>query len=195
MSDDTHEIPRELVLRARNGDEAALERLVGAAHPLVHRWALVHTGDPTEADDLTQEVLIRMIRHLHSFHGHARLGTWLYSVTRNAATDRHRRAGRRVRITEHPATREALVPAGSEDPAQALERRELRAMLGTFFDELPERQREIFDLVELQGRSAGDVADLLGLEPVSVRAHLFKARRRLRARILERRPELAEDVG
>jgi DNA-directed RNA polymerase specialized sigma24 family protein len=65
--------------------------------------------------------------------------------------------------------------------------------LDVLFQELPWRQREVFDLVELQGFDAAHVAELLDIEPVTVRAHLFKARRRLRASILETRPELVED--
>ena len=188
------EIPRDLVIRAREGDDVALRSLVEAAYPSVRRWALVHTGEAAEADDLTQDVLIRMIRQLDSFHGDARFETWLYSMTRNAATDRFRKQRRRARLCEDPRAYIELVPADSEDPSRSIERRELGSILQTFFEELPERQKEIFDLVELEGMPATEVAELLGIEPVSVRANLFKARRRLRARILEVRPEVAEDL-
>ena len=67
-------------------------------------------------------------------------------------------------------------------------------MVRTFFGELPPRQREVFDLADLQGLPSTEIAARLGIEPVSVRAHLFKARRALRARILEAHPLLAEDV-
>lgn len=188
------EIPRDLVMRARQGDDDALKALVEAVYPSVRRWALVHTGEASDADDLTQDVLIRMIRRFDSFHGDARFGTWLYSMTRNAATDRFRKQHRRALLREDPRAYIDLVPAGPEDPSRSIERREIGSMLRTFFEELPRRQREIFDLVELQGVPATEVAELLGIEPVSVRANLFKARRRLRARILEIRPEVAEDL-
>ena len=194
MSGRPPEIPRDLVIRAREGDDAALSSLVEAAYPSVRRWALLHTGEAAEADDLTQDVLIRMIRRLDSFHGDARFGTWLYSMTRNAATDRFRKQRRRARLFEDRRAFIEPVPAGPEDPSRSIERRELGSILQTFFEELPQRQREVFDLVELQGMPATDVADLLGIEAVSVRANLFKARRRLRTRILEVRPEVAEDL-
>lgn len=194
VSDHLPDITRDLVIRARDGDDVALRALVEASYPWVHRWALVHTGETTEADDLTQDVLIQMIRKLDTYHGDARFGTWLYSVTRNAATDRFRKRRRRARVSEDHRAYMELVPEAPEDPSRSVERRELGAILRTFFEELPERQREIFDLVELQGMTAKDVADLLGIEPVSVRASLFKARRWLRARILAARPEVAEDL-
>jgi len=61
------------------------------------------------------------------------------------------------------------------------------------FRELPGRQREVFHLTEVEGLAATEVAERLGMNPVTVRAHLFRARRALRARILARHPELAED--
>ena len=195
MSDHLLDVPAGLVERARGGDETALRALVEHVYPAVHRWALVHTGDPMEADDLTQDVLVQMIRKIESFHGDARFSTWLYSVTRNAATDRFRKRARRTRIVEDPKAHLELLPRGPADPAKEAERRELGDILGVYFNELPERQREILDLVELQGIPSVEVAQMLGIEAVSVRAHLFKARRRLRERILKTRPELVEDMS
>ena len=68
-------------------------------------------------------------------------------------------------------------------------------MLAVFFEQLPGRQREIFDLVELQGLSGAEVSELLDIEAVSVRAHLFKARKRLRRLILQTSPELVEGLS
>ena len=195
MSDHTLEFPSGLVDRARQGDERALRALTERAYPVVHRWALVHTGDPMEADDLTQDVLLQMIRKMESFQGDARFSTWLYTVTRNAASDRHRKQARRTRLAESPKAHLALVPKAANDPAKEAERRELGDMLSVFFEQLPGRQREIFDLVELQGLSGAEVSDLLGIEAVSVRAHLFKARKRLRSLILQASPELVEDFS
>ena len=194
MSEHPADIASGLVQRARRGDDKALRDLIECAYPLVRRWSLVRTGDPSDADDLTQDVLVQMIRKLEGFKGDAQFGTWLYSITRNAAADRYRKDERRARLAESPGAYDALVPAAVEDPARLAERTEVRAALEVFFEELPERQREIFDLVELQGLPSTDVAELLGIEPVSVRAHLFKARRRLRERILAERPDFVEGL-
>ena len=60
------------------------------------------------------------------------------------------------------------------------------------FRGLPARQREVFHLTEVEGLAAPEIAERLGMSPVTVRAHLFRARRALRTRILARHPELAE---
>ena len=82
--------------------------------------------------------------------------------------------------------------APAPDPSAEAERRDTAARVHVLLRELPERQREGFELVELQGLPAADAAERMGIEPVSVRAHLFKARRTLRARMLERSPELMD---
>ena len=194
MSDHPPNITPDLVDRARKGHEEALKALIEGAYPLVRRWALVHTGEPADADDLTQDVLVQMLRKLDSFHGEARFSTWLCTVTRHAASDRYRRAKRRERLTEERERYADLEATAVDDPSRELERQELRGLLRAFFTDLPDRQREIFDLVELQGLATVEVAGMLCIEPVSVRAHLFKARRSLRARTLAQRPDLVEEL-
>jgi RNA polymerase sigma-70 factor, ECF subfamily len=61
------------------------------------------------------------------------------------------------------------------------------------FRELPARQREVFYLADLEGFAPVEIAERLGMNPTTVRAHLFRARRALRARLLERHPEIAEE--
>lgn len=186
-------VPDELVRNARDGDEAALRELVTHAYPTVHRWALVMTGDPTEADDLTQDVLVQMLRRLHSYRGAAAFSTWVYAVTRNAAADRRRRSDRRMQRRVDPDSILSARSGATEAPERAIDRGRLSALLRSFFEELPERQRQVFDLADLQGFSSPEIASMLGIEPVSVRAHLFKARRTLRKRVLDANPDLVED--
>lgn len=187
------DIGPDLVRRARDGDPDALRTLVDGVYPTVRRWALVHTGNTAEADDLTQDVMVHVIQHLDSFAGTSRFTTWLYTVTRNAATDRLRRSGRRARKLEDPRLQAEVMPGSPDDPSAGADRSHIGGVIAAFFEELPERQREVFDLSELQGLPSPEIAERLGIEPVSVRAHLFKARRTLRERILAMHPELAEE--
>lgn len=190
MSDQSPDLGSGLVAQAKEGDEQALRDLVEGAYPRVRRWTLVLTGDPHDAEDLTQDVLVHMIRKLDSFQGNAQFSTWLYTITRNAATDRFRKRSRRKSFEAHnPSVFREIVPDSPEDPSLAAERSETRDLVRSFFLELPDRQREIFDLVELQDVPAVEVAERLGIEPVSVRAHLFKARKRIRERILQEYPD------
>lgn len=195
MTDRQGPISPPLVARAKAGHDDALRDLAESAYPLVRRWALVFMGDPSDAADLAQDVMVKLMGRLDAFDGAARFETWLYAFTRNAAHDRRRRALRIDRTKFDLRSLEAFTPAPAPDPAREAERSRLRALLTELFRELPDRQREVFDLVELQGLSSAEAAEIMDVEAVSVRAHLFKARARLRALMLERHPAIAEEVA
>lgn len=180
------DIPAEVIGRARTGDREALTRLAELTYPRVRRWALVQLGSPDDADDLTQDVIIKMVRKIHAFRGDADFETWLYALTRNAARDAFRARRRRFDAEEHPRLATTIVPDAPPSPDDGVERSEAKRALLDAFGHLPRRQREVYDLVELRGLTAARAGELLGIAPVSVRAHLFKARRAMRAIILER---------
>lgn len=191
MSDRALDIPGQLLARARD-DDNALSDLIDAAAPVVRRWALVQTGDATEADDVTQEVLIRMIRNLDALPEPPRFAGWLYTVTRNAAADRFRSRSRQRTAADSENILQTAV-SDSANPTRDAERGELGDLLLSAFHELPPRQREVFDLVELQGVPATEAAEILGIRATSVRGNLFKARRNLRRWILSAWPDVEED--
>ena len=179
--------------RARDGGDAALEQLVSVSARVVRRWALVRLSHAADSDDVMQEVMIRVIRSIETWPTRESFAPWLYTVTRNAATDRLRRR-RRQRDRGGSDALLDTVPAVGGDPSVALVRRELAGLLETFMRELPHRQREVFDLIELQGVPAKEVAKLIGIRAASVRGSLFKARGTLRRRILAAWPDVGEDL-
>src|ERR1700712_6055437 len=74
-----------LVARARAGDEGAFAVLVTKYQPMIFRWAVVLSGDEDEADDITQEVFVRVCRKLSGFRGDGSFEGWLYRITRRVA--------------------------------------------------------------------------------------------------------------
>ena len=193
MSDTTQleELAAGLVRRAQAGESAAREELLTRCHGTIRRWARVLTDDQDEADDVAQEVLIRVALRLDRYAGRSRFTTWLYQVTRNTALSLRRRVTRRLRLIGE-------MTAGAErrevdDPQAQAEASHLRRVVTELFQELPLRQREVFYLVDIEGHDAVDIAPRLGLRLVTVRAHLFRARRTLRGKILARHPEIAEE--
>ncbi len=183
-----------LVRKAQAGDESAFERLVRLYYERVHRWALAKTGDRDDADDVAQEALLRMHRGLANFDGRSRFTTWMYQVTRSAAADLHRRRSRRRRLGAQLEAR-TLGESQEAPPEGELDHRRVAGLVRAFLEELSERQREVFDLIDLQGFGSSEVGAMLGMEPVTVRSHLLRARRAIRARILESHPELVEGYG
>jgi RNA polymerase sigma-70 factor (ECF subfamily) len=184
-----------LVEKAQAGDRQALSDLLRGCHPQVHRWALSLTGDPDDADDVAQEVLVRVHRNLGKYGSRSRFTTWLYQVTRNAALDQRRGKQRRERLATHEHRDELHRDTDHADRLDELHRSSVADLVRSLFDELPERQREVFDLVDLQDCKPVEVSEMLGMNPSTVRAHLLRARRTIRRRILERHPEVAEEYG
>lgn len=181
-----------MAARARAGDERAFAQLATAVRGQVHRWALVRTGDADDAEDVAQAVVIRLHRHLAAFEGRSRFTTWLYRLTASAALDWVKGRGRRDRAHRAAADGQP-VSAATDDRIAAIEDARTSALVRSFFVDLPARQREVFDLVDLQGFTPGEAGEMLEIEGVTARAHLFRARRALRERILAANPNLRDD--
>jgi RNA polymerase sigma-70 factor, ECF subfamily len=182
---------------ARSGDQASLRTLVRRTYRRIYRWALGRTGDPDDAEDVTQEVLIRMHRHLDSWEGRGSIETWLFRITMNEATSLDRKRARWKAEGTDPTR---APPRGSgelrdAESRRALERVQSRRVLDlveAFLTELPRAQRQVFQLVDLEGLRPVEVAARMGLSASTVRVHLHRARAGLRRRILEEHPHLPD---
>lgn len=179
------------VRAAQSGDQQALTRLVERCHQRVFRWALVRTGDADDADDVAQTVMVRLSTHLDRYDGRSKFTTWLYRVTANAAGGFWRRRQARSRAEE----RMSMAPddTARDDPLERVAALDVLGLVRTLLKELPARQREVFDLADLQGFTPAEVGEMLEMSAVTVRANLFRARRTMRARMLARDPKLAEE--
>ncbi len=178
-----------LIDNVRSGHPPSLERLLVRVQSLVRGWAERFTGDADTAEDVTQEVLIDLERRVRKFDGASRFSTWLYAVTRNVALSGRRRDERRRELID----RRSFAVDARETPAADLDAGALAALVVRYFDALPRRQRQIFELVDMRGMSPAETARRLGMEQVTVRAHLFKARRTIRAKMLEHHEQLLKE--
>lgn len=185
-----------LIERAQAGEAGAFDTLVERCRGRIHRWALVRTGDPDAAEDVAQDALVKLHRYLPRFDGRARFTTWLYHIVRTAAAESRRRETR-LEAKARRLHREVGADASVRDLADRAEIDDRRAadLVRAFFEELPERQRQAFDLVDLQGFDTVEAAAMLEVKPVTVRTHLLRARRTIRERVLETHPELVEGYG
>ena len=181
----------QLASLASAGDDSAFTTLVTRFHPLVFRWSLTFARDADEAEDITQEVFVVAHQQLGNYRSDGSLEAWLYSITRRAASQMRRTTRRRSRLAQSPLAAHDR-DVYTTDPGGRVDRERVAAVIRDMFENLPLRQREIFDLVDLQGLSPGEAAERTGLKPVSVRASLFKARQAIRNEILASHPAFAE---
>ena len=181
----------QLASLASAGDDSAFTTLVTRLHPLVFRWALMFARDPDEAEDIAQEAFVVAHQQLGNYRSDGSLEAWFYAITRRAAGQLRRTTKRRSRLAQSPLAQPQR-DVYTTDPGGRVDRERVGLLIREMFEGLPLRQREIFDLVDLQGLSPGEAAERTGLKPVSVRASLFKARQAIRNGILATHPAYAE---
>ena len=170
----------QLLLAAHRGDRGALKQLMARWWPSILRWCVTHLQDRVLAEDAAQDVVIRVIRHHRSCDAHRPFGPWLYRLVKNCSHDVRARQNRfRRRETSGP---EPFEPARIER-ALDISRAGRRALKA--FEVLPSRQREVLDLVDIQGLRAVEAAVLMDIAPGTARATLHQARRALREQMLD----------
>ncbi|HEY4131606.1 MAG TPA: RNA polymerase sigma factor [Gemmatimonadaceae bacterium] len=175
----------DLITRTRDGDERAFASLVEAYQPRVFRWAFALSGDRDDAEDIAQEVFVRVYRKLAGFRGDGPFDAWLYRITRRVAMRRVRSSRARVGLENDVYT---------TDPGARVDRQRAFTVIQSIATTLPMRQREVFVLCDLEGRTPTEVAAMLDMKDVSVRASLFKARAAVRRNILATHPCFREDL-
>jgi RNA polymerase sigma-70 factor (ECF subfamily) len=191
LSYETQSVDVQLAALAAAGDDSAFTTLVTRYQAAVFRWALMFARDADEAEDITQETFVVMHRQLSDYRSDGTLDAWLYRITRRAAAQMGRTRNRRSRLALSPGAH-PLRDVYTTDPGARVDRERVGQMIRELFSDLPRRQREIFDLVDLQGFSPAEAAERTGMKAVSVRANLFKARQAIRKSILATHPSYEE---
>jgi RNA polymerase sigma-70 factor (ECF subfamily) len=183
-----------LAARAAAGDGHAFEEIVARYEARVFRLACRLTSE-TDAPDVLQETFLQVYRNLPSFRGESQLGTWLYRIATNAAL-----MLRRVRARRPAESLDAFMPRFDERgmhaelPAQLqivcradelIDRQVLAEKARAGIALLPDRYRDAFVLRDLEEMSTSDVAQVLGVEPATVRQRVHRARLMLRGYLSE----------
>jgi RNA polymerase sigma-70 factor, ECF subfamily len=168
-----------LVERCRKGDLGAFEEVYRAHAGRLYSVACRMAGNPSDAEDLLQEIFLAAHRKLDSYRGEAALGTWLYRLAMNLCLDHLRsRAARTNQVTG--ALDDEI---GLQDTAsRALAERTVTKMdIERAMQSLPEGCRAAFVLHDIEGLEHREVADVLGIAEGTSKSQVHKARLRLRA--------------
>jgi RNA polymerase sigma-70 factor, ECF subfamily len=168
----------QLVLSCLRGDSSSWEEIVRRHTRRVHNLCYRFTGNATDAEDLTQEVFLRVYRTLGSYQSaHGAFATWLSSVTRNLLVDHYRRT-RRDRLTDSiddtmPKVEEKHV---TQTPHQVAEHAELSAQLQHALLQLSPELREAVILRDLQGLDYSEVQKVLQVPQGTVKSRINRGR-------------------
>lgn len=168
--------PARAAATPAHGVDVAL--LYRAHERAVTRWAACLGGPGIDVEDVVQDVFLIAKRRLVSFEGPGSIKTWLFRTTEKIvqATRRKRRLRQWLSRSAEPAA--SGMGARRPTPAEAFERdREIREVYRVL-DRMPDRQRRVLVLFELEGLSTQEIADLVGAEVGTVRVWLFRARAR-----------------
>jgi RNA polymerase sigma-70 factor (ECF subfamily) len=167
---------RRIVGRVQQGDVAAFDSLVRRYLDRALVVARRISGNAHDAEDLVQDSFIRALERIATFDNSRPFAPWFFRLLTN--TGLNARRARAIRMTE-PETVE--VPAPHVDPYEAVERLEIRERFDAALAALPDRQRLVVSMFEVDGLSSTEIAEVLGIAPETVRWHLHQARRVLRA--------------
>jgi RNA polymerase sigma-70 factor (ECF subfamily) len=168
------------------GDEQALQILVERYLPSIYRFSVRYTGDESLAEDVAQEVFLRLFLHANKYTPGRSFKTWLFSIVRNVSIDlarpySHRKADsfqmgdRPTHVDFEPE----LIANGSRTPEERFEDRERERMLVRLLQDLPERQRAAIILKYYEELSTREIAQVLGKSISSVESLLVRAKQNL----------------
>lgn len=179
----------ELVRRALARDETAFRIIMERHNRRLYRIARGILRNDTEAEDAVQEAYVSAFTHLDGFRGDSSLATWLARITMNEALGRLRRKRLAVDLDTFEAQRtEAQIiqfpqTVASDDPERTMAQREILQLVEQATDNLPEIFRIVFITRVIEGMSVEETADLLGLQPETVKTRLHRARRLVREQL------------
>jgi len=173
----------DLIQRILTGETELFHDLIRPCERMVYLTALSMMKDEAEAEDATQEAMLKAYRALRSFQGEAKFSTWLVAITLNECR-------RKLRIAKR-ATFESLDEGGTayegeftpavltdwrEVPLEALERKEIRQAVVAAVGELPPIYRQVFTLRDIEELDVRETAEVLGLSANVVKVRLHRAR-------------------
>ena len=184
----------ELIRAAQKGDRAAFDTLVRRYDRSVLRLALHVLGNEQDAQDVHQDAFIKAYRHLSNFRFECSFYTWLYRIVTNLCLDQLRRRKSR---REDPST--VLDGSGDEidllanlqdgramaNPARELERKGMNEAIQNALNELTPRERTVFELKHYQGLKLRTIGEMLSTTEETAKNTLFRATRKLRARLAD----------
>lgn len=177
----------QVVADVLGGQTALFELLMRRHNERVYRAARAIVRDEAEAEDVMQQAYVNAYANLRQFNRQAQFSTWLTRIVINESLARVRRKHRYEPFEEDRQNVEAFMRQESpRDPEREAASRELRVLLESAIDTLPDGAREVFMLRDVEGMSTAEAGTALGISDDAVKTRLSRARAALRHDLMER---------
>jgi RNA polymerase sigma-70 factor (ECF subfamily) len=185
-----------LIASSKDGDPAALDALVRAHQGRVYGFAMRMCRNVEDAKDILQETFLGMIRSIREFREESKFSTWLYRIAANACLKKRRRGVHDPTPEQELSLDELMprpdaeghkpeIPDWSDDAERALLRGELTSKMEAAIDKLPKDYKIVLVLRDVEGLSAEETAQALGLSVAAVKSRLHRARVFVRRELAE----------
>ncbi|MBX3580764.1 MAG: RNA polymerase sigma factor [Rhizobiaceae bacterium] len=178
MLDEIEPSDLDLIGQARNGDGEAFGKLVERHYNFIHRVAWRWSGRKADAEDIAQEVCVRLGRTIRTYRGGGAFTTWLYAMTMNAARDLMRKSARESAKAEAFGVHALIEGQGAQEPDDQAERLWMQVR------KLSDKQRDAVLLVYGEGLSHSEAADVMSCAEATVSWHIHEAKKRLKVLML-----------
>lgn len=170
----------ELIRKTCTGDMLAYQELIQLYSSRVHAIAYQTVGNSIDAQDIAQEVFIRLYKKLNTYKSQFMFSTWLYRLTVNLSIDFLRKKNRYQNVSLQYLPDESGMQDNRPLPPVPFEQKELKGAIQRIAGGLTMSQRKVFVLRELQGFSSDEIAEILKCKKSTVRVHLSKAREKIK---------------
>jgi RNA polymerase sigma-70 factor, ECF subfamily len=181
----------ELLERVRRGDVDAFEHFVRTYQKRIYRLVYTLLRDPADADSVTQDVFIKAYRAARDFKGESTFETWLTRIAINTVRDVARKKKPTVPFSQLRAEDEeassdlphGLDPGAGTSPEREMMSRDIRRRIAEALLSLSPRQRTVFVMKHYEEKTIAEIGFATGLDAGTIKSHLFRAARKLRAKL------------
>src|SRR6266699_1921836 len=168
-----HLSDQELMRLVQAGDFSPASEIYDRYSSRIYNFAYRFLRNSEAAEDATQEVFVKMLKHANQFHGDAKLSTWLFSITANWCRDYLRKADNKAKESDDVLV--TLPASGENSPDRNLEQKENEQRIRKALAALPPEQREAILLSRYQGLSYAEIAQISGCSEGAVKTRVFRA--------------------
>jgi len=185
-----------LILEIKKGNRQAFRYLVDKYNNLVWHLILRMVNQHEDAEDLSQEVFLRVYRDIHKFRGESKLSTWIGSIAYNAATDYLRKRGRKQKVM---VDYNDIIPDIRTDdiatPLEELSREDTKKMIHVIIERMPVQFRTVITLYHLEQFSYAEITEVTGMPEGTVKSYISRGRTFIKEKLVTMIPGLQKDYA